>query len=149
MGRREQLSILDLSGGVGWLARRPWKEEGAQLYRQTSETAVWGCGSEDCHGMRDLRQMHIQAAIGVGYSKAMASTIIRDGLIRLFFFSREESRIHVHVSHVDGEAKFWLTPQAVLANHTGLSETQLRKAQAVVNAHLKEIQDARNLHFGG
>jgi hypothetical protein len=56
----------------------------------------------------------------------MAPTIVRDGQFRLFFFSREETRIHVHVSHVDGEAKFWLTPQVGLANHTGLSATQLR-----------------------
>ena len=52
-------------------------------------------------------------------------------------------------SHVDGEAKFWLTPQVGLANHTGLSAAQLRHAQAVVNSHLNEIQDAWNQHFGG
>ena len=76
----------------------------------------------------------------------MAPTIVRDGQFRLFFFSREATRIDVHV---DGEAKFWLTPQVSLANHTGLSATQLRQAHAVVNAHLKEIQDAWNHHFGG
>jgi hypothetical protein len=54
----------------------------------------------------------------------------------------------VHVAHVDGEAKFWLTPQVVLADHIGLSATQLRQAQAVVNVHLKEIQDAWEHHFG-
>ena len=79
----------------------------------------------------------------------MAPTIVRDGQFRLFFFSREETRIHVHVAHADGEAKFWLTPEVVLANQTGLSATQIRQAQAVVNAHFKEIQDAWNQHFGG
>jgi len=83
------------------------------------------------------------------YSTDMAPTIVRDGQFRLFFFSREETRIHVHVAHVDGEAKFWLTPQVALANHTGLSATQLRQAQEVVNSHLKEIQDAWTHHFGG
>jgi hypothetical protein len=39
----------------------------------------------------------------------MAPTIVCDGQFRLFFFSREEARIHVHISHPDGEAKFWLT----------------------------------------
>lgn len=85
----------------------------------------------------------------VVYSTDMAPTIVRDGQFRLFFFSREETRIHVHVAHVDGEAKFWLTPQVALANHTGLSATQLRQAQEVVNSHLKEIQDAWTHHFGG
>ena len=79
----------------------------------------------------------------------MAPTIVRDGQFRLFFFSREETRIHVHVSHPDGEAKFWLSPQVALAIQTGLSATQIRQAQAVVNTHLKEIQDAWNHHFGG
>lgn len=79
----------------------------------------------------------------------MAPTIVRDGQYRLFFFSREESRIHVHVAHADGEAKFWLTPQVSLANQTGLSAAQIRQAQAIVVAHLKEIQDAWHHHFGG
>lgn len=78
----------------------------------------------------------------------MAPTIVRDGQFRLFFFSREEVRIHVHVAHPAGEAKFWLTPSVELANHTGLSRHQLHEAQRVVEAHLKEIQHAWNCHFG-
>lgn len=34
----------------------------------------------------------------VSYSPHMAPTIFRDGQFRLFFFSREETRIHVHVA---------------------------------------------------
>ena len=78
----------------------------------------------------------------------MAPTIVRDGQFRLFFFSREETRIHVHVAHPDGEAKFWLTPSVNLAVNIGLSTTQVRQAQAVVEAHLREIQDAWLRHFG-
>jgi hypothetical protein len=37
------------------------------------------------------------------------------GEFRFFFFSREESHRHVHVSHPDGEAKFWLEPPIELA----------------------------------
>jgi hypothetical protein len=78
----------------------------------------------------------------------MAPTIVRDGKFRLYFFSREETRIHVHISHPDGEAKFWLTPQIELAVNVGLSQTQLRQAQTIVSTHIKEIQDAWNHHFG-
>ncbi len=78
----------------------------------------------------------------------MAPTIVRDGQFRLFFFSREEVRIHVHVAHPDGEAKFWLTPDVHLAVNMGLSAAQLRQAQAVVTAHVKEIEDAWRRHFG-
>lgn len=72
----------------------------------------------------------------------MAPTVVRDGQFRLFFFSREETRIHVHITHPDGEAKFWLTPQVSLANYIGLSAKRLREAQSVVEAHIEEIQNA-------
>ncbi len=79
----------------------------------------------------------------------MTPTVVRDGPFRLFFFSREEPRMHVHAAHPDGEAKFWLTPEVALASHTGLSAAQLREAQAVVVAHIEEIRDAWNRHFVG
>ena len=78
----------------------------------------------------------------------MALTVVRDGQFRLFFFSREEPRVHVHVSHPDGEAKCWLAPQVARATSTGLSTRQLREAQAVVEAHIEEIRNAWDTHFG-
>ena len=86
---------------------------------------------------------------GVRYSTCMAPTIVRDGQFRLFLFSREEMRIHVHIAHPDGEAKYWLTRQVALATYTGLSAPQLRQPQAVGTAHLEEIQNAWKHHFGG
>lgn len=78
----------------------------------------------------------------------MAPTVVRDGPFRLFFFSREESRMHVHVAHPDGEAKFWLKPVVTLAGHTDLSQKELVAAEEVVVRHLQEIIDAWNKHFG-
>jgi len=77
----------------------------------------------------------------------MAQTIARDGQFRLFFFSREELSVHVHVSHPDGEAKFWPTPWVHMALDVGLSALQLRQAQAIVEAHIEEIQNAWHRHF--
>ena len=79
----------------------------------------------------------------------MSPTVFREKGYRFFFFSREETRSHVHVAHPEGEAKFWLTPSVHLAKNVGLSGVQLRQAQAVVEAHIQEIQDAWNRHFGG
>jgi hypothetical protein len=47
----------------------------------------------------------------------MAPTIFREGGFRFFFFSREEPRMHVHVSHPDGKPSFgcsrsWRSRQA-------------------------------------
>jgi len=78
----------------------------------------------------------------------MAPTVLREGAFRLFFFSREEPRMHVHVSHPDGEAKFWLTPSVSLANSIGLNDRQIREAQVIVEAHAQEIFDAWHRHFG-
>jgi hypothetical protein len=44
---------------------------------------------------------------------------------------------------------FWLTPVVHLATSTGMTPRQLTDAQAVVQAHIKEIEDAWNHHFGG
>jgi hypothetical protein len=78
----------------------------------------------------------------------MAPTVVRDGQFRLFFFSREEERIHVHVSHPEGEAKFWLTPEVHLAVNIGLSPAQIRQAHTIVELHIKEIKNAWHRHFG-
>lgn len=79
----------------------------------------------------------------------MAPTVVRDGQFRLFFFSREEARIHIHVAHPDGEAKFWLTPEVAVATATGLSQQQLREVKGIVETHIEEIQNAWNHPFGG
>jgi len=79
----------------------------------------------------------------------VSPTIVRDGPFRLFFFSREETRKHVHVAHPDGEAKFWLEPAVHLAVNIGLSPAQLKQAQTVVEAHIQEIENAWHRHFGG
>ena len=78
----------------------------------------------------------------------MAPTVFREGSFRFFFFSREESRIHIHVSHTDGEAKFWLEPIVEVALNQGLSQKQLSQAQILVEQHFKEIKHAWHTHFG-
>jgi hypothetical protein len=78
----------------------------------------------------------------------MAPTVLREGQFRFFFFSREEPRIHVHVAHPDGEAKFWLTPEVQLATSVGLNPKQIREAQLLIETRIGEIADAWQRHFG-
>ena len=73
----------------------------------------------------------------------MSPTIFKEDGFRFFFFSREEPRIHVHVSHADGEAKFWLTPEVIIAVNYGLSDQQINS----VILHYEEITNAWNTHF--
>jgi len=78
----------------------------------------------------------------------MASTLLQQDGFRFYFFSREESRPHVHVSHPDGEAKFWIAPTVALASSRGLSARQLRQARQLIVAHLPEFEHAWKTHFG-
>jgi hypothetical protein len=76
-------------------------------------------------------------------------TVFREGEFRFFFFSREESRRHIHVSHPDGEAKFWLEPTIELARNIGLGSAKRKEAERLIKSRHKEITDAWKNHFGG
>ena len=78
----------------------------------------------------------------------MSPTVFRDGDYRFFFFSREESRRHVHVCCPEGEAKFWIEPNVVLACSAGLTEKQLGAVRKTVEERRNEITEAWNGHFG-
>jgi hypothetical protein len=79
----------------------------------------------------------------------LSPTVFREGEFRFFFFSREEPRPHVHVSHPDGEAKFWISPAVELARNIGLSSTRIKEAEHLVETRQQEIIDAWNNHFSG
>ena len=53
----------------------------------------------------------------------------------------------MHVSNQDGEAKVWLTSSVHRALNVGRSALQLRQAQAFVETHIEEIQNAWHRHF--
>ena len=57
--------------------------------------------------------------------------------------------MHVHVSHPDGEAKFWLNHQVDLAAQTGFAKHVIGEVQQLVEDHRQEILDAWNERFPG
>ena len=78
----------------------------------------------------------------------MSPTVLRKNGYRLYFFSREEPRLHIHAYCSDGESKFWLEPRVELAYNHNLSRKQLREIEALVREHYEEIVDAWRRHFG-
>jgi len=84
----------------------------------------------------------------MGYILSMSPTVFRHGPYRFFFFSREETRPHVHINSADGEAKFWITPSVALEYNKGLSKKQLNDLKKLVEEHLNEIHEAWQEHFG-
>lgn len=82
------------------------------------------------------------------YDVPVSPTIFRKSGFRFFFFSREEPRLHVHVQHVEGEAKFWLEPEIQLAQDYGLDAHRLSTARNLIRRHELEIRTAWKKHFG-
>ena len=78
----------------------------------------------------------------------MSPTVFRELGFRFFFFSREETRKHVHVRGGNGEAKFWLEPEVELADNYGLRRGELTTVRKLISEHEDEITDAWNKHFG-
>ena len=79
----------------------------------------------------------------------MSPTLFREHGYRFFFFSREESRMHVHVYSGDGEAKFWLDPQIELARNYRLSRINLKEVEEIIEDHQDEIKSAWENYFRG
>ena len=78
----------------------------------------------------------------------LSPTVLRKDGFRLYFFSREEPRVHIHAYCGDGEAKFWLEPKVELAYNHNLSRKQLGAIEAIIDEHYQEIVDAWRDHFG-
>jgi len=78
----------------------------------------------------------------------LSPTIYRDGNKRFFFFSREEPRMHVHISSPDGEAKFWLEPTIALADYAGFNKKDLNRLQQIVEDQADEFKRNWTRYFG-
>ena len=79
----------------------------------------------------------------------MSPTVLRVRGYRFYFFSREETRPHVHVQHATGEAKIWLEPEVDVALNYGLSAQRLRTALRLAQENKHAILRAWSEHFGG
>ena len=77
----------------------------------------------------------------------MSPTVFRYKEYQFYFFSREESRMHVHVYSPDGEAKFWLEPIVALEENHGLPLRRLTELQKIVERRKNEIVRAWKKHF--
>jgi hypothetical protein len=77
----------------------------------------------------------------------MSPTVFREDGYRFFFFSREETRMHVHVYCGEGEAKFWLEPEIELARNQGLSRKQLKTIEKIIEERQDEIRNCWQKYF--
>ena len=102
-------------------------------------TTVWCVGRGLNRNSPNDHTAALFNTVGAIFSR-ISPTVLREGAYRLFFFSREEPRQHVHVAHPDGEAKFWIDPTVTVASQTGLSARQLSDANDIVQRHLERYE---------
>ena len=77
----------------------------------------------------------------------MSPTIFRELGFRFSFFSNEEPRMHVHVYHANGQAKFWLEPDIELAENHGLRSREISTAHKLIEENSDEIRRRWQDHF--
>jgi hypothetical protein len=53
---------------------------------------------------------------------------------------REEPCAHVQVVCPDEEAKYWLIPEIELAKNHGLSRSQLKEIESIIEVHYEELK---------
>ncbi len=68
------------------------------------------------------------------YALVASPTIFKWKGYRLYFFSREESKIHVHVFCAEGETEFWLDPEVELAMNYRLTPNQITQIEKVARS---------------
>jgi hypothetical protein len=69
-------------------------------------------------------------------------TVMRIGPYRFHFYSREGSEPpHIHVEREEWEAKFWLSPVSLAANH-GFAKAELSHIQRLVEEHCQKLISA-------
>ena len=83
------------------------------------------------------------------YPVSVSPTIFARQGVPFLLLSREEPRVHVHVQHAEGEAKFWIEPAVELHANYGLKAKRLAEAQKLVEEHEDEIRIAWAKHFPG
>ncbi|MFW6103715.1 MAG: DUF4160 domain-containing protein [Bacteroidota bacterium] len=77
----------------------------------------------------------------------MSPTVLRIKGYRFFFFSREETRKHIHVYCEKGEAKIWLEPEIKIARNFKLQERELNEILLIAKENKDEFIKSWERHF--
>ncbi len=73
--------------------------------------------------------------------------VLRVGRFRFFFYSNEgREPPHIHIKAGGDEAKFWLDPTALAANH-GFNGHELKAIEQLVEQHRVELLEAWDEYF--
>ncbi|KLU14602.1 MULTISPECIES: DUF4160 domain-containing protein [Xenorhabdus] len=77
--------------------------------------------------------------------------ILRFKGYRFFFYSNEGNPlepVHIHVRSAEGEAKFWLVPDVLLARNDGFNARELKELVGIIKLNREKLVEAWNDYFG-
>lgn len=74
--------------------------------------------------------------------------IVQDGFV-VEFHSREEARMHVHVSSNGKQIKIWIEPDIEVAMNYGFSEKEIKSIIQIITDNEQSIKDRWINHFRG
>jgi hypothetical protein len=78
----------------------------------------------------------------------MTPTVLRSGPYRFYFVSHDmHEPPHVHIDREAFSTKFWLSPVA-LAYNLGYPAVELKKLEALVSVHKKQLLEVWYGYFG-
>ncbi|MDR0792766.1 MAG: DUF4160 domain-containing protein [Chitinophagaceae bacterium] len=63
-------------------------------------------------------------------------------------YSREESRMHIHIIHNNKKAKCWLEPKVEIAENNGFKEHQIKEILQIVKENEQEFKEKWKAHLG-
>ncbi len=131
--------------------RQNWSALRANLLRESSAALVKLVG--ELFHLNGENRRCLVARYGSAGSQLETYRQLVDNAVRpdplFYFFSREETRMHVHGSHAEGEAKFWLEPRVELAENYGMTRRRLAAALRLVRENEHAIRKAWRGHFIG
>lgn len=62
-------------------------------------------------------------------------------------YSREEERVHIHVTKENKNAKYWLEPNIELAKNKGFAKHELTKIKKIITKNESNFKKQWNKYF--
>jgi hypothetical protein len=77
----------------------------------------------------------------------MSPTYLIEKGYRIFTWSKEEERKHVHVIKGNKQCKYWLEPMIELAENNGFKSFELNEILKIITKNAEEFKNKWNKHF--
>ena len=65
-----------------------------------------------------------------------------------FFYSKEETRRHIHIEKGEKNAKIWLEPNVEVAYNHGFTSKEMKYVLQIIQEYGRSFDDKWNKHFG-